>query len=72
MRRERVELVDVELAELLNVYRPPVLVGAVVELRVVLVDLGLLGVVEAVPGVSIDSRGLSCVPSRAAPAASGL
>lgn len=44
-----VQCVDIELAELLNVDWSAVLVGLVVELGVVLVDLGCLGVVEAVP-----------------------
>lgn len=44
-----VESVDVELAELLDVDRAALLVGLVVELGVEVVDLGSLGVVEAVP-----------------------
>lgn len=46
--RQRIELVVVELAELLNVDGSTLFVGFVVELGVVLVDLGSLVVVVAV------------------------
>lgn len=52
LRRQGVQLVDVELAELFNVYGPALFVGLVVELGVVFVDFGLFGVVEAVAALS--------------------
>lgn len=48
MGGERVELGDVELAELLDVDGTTVLVGLVIVLRVVLRDLFVFGIVKAV------------------------
>ena len=45
---QSVQLVDVEFTELLNVDRSTILVGTVIELGVVLVDLGLFRVVESI------------------------
>ena len=66
LRRQGVQLVDVELAELFNVYGPALFVGLVVELGVVFVDFGLFGVVEAVAAVSAPVHPLNwySIPSR--------
>ena len=47
--RQSVEFLDVEFAKLFNVDGSTVSVGSVVELGIVLVDIGLFGVVEPVP-----------------------
>lgn len=48
LRCDGIEFVDIELAELFNIYRSAVIVGFMVELRVVLDHLTLFGVVEAI------------------------
>ncbi len=48
LRGDRVQLVDIEFTKLFNVNGSSVSIGSVVELWIVLVNFGLLGVVESV------------------------